>query len=225
MSEYRAVELDGKGTRVHRATCKRAPERAVAVTEDDLRVWARPIVPATCCKPQLRQPVTAGWQTEATAQPQTQPQPHTDRVKRAAAAKGEGRAIGLWARSPKATRGPRPSTVNLDAIDAEAAAAERTTTGARAGNGGTTRSRGPLTERQAKVKAIMDGNVAAGHSATWRPERGKRLTDDELATYMRQARTEHPDEGKTQLYNWAYFVDRLAITYERWMANWPTTQP
>jgi hypothetical protein len=244
MSEYRAVELDGKGTRVHRATCKRAPERAVAVTEDDLRVWARPIVPATCCKPQLRQPVTAGWQADPRANEQAEnerwkqagiearasgtmvglPEPvlHDDRVKRAAAAKGEARALGLWQRSPKATRGPEPPHPNLDAIDAQADTAERTTTGARAGNGATRPTRRPTSERQAAVRTAK----AAARDAHHRVGDVRTPSDDEIKAYMRRERAAHPDESKSFLYEYAYFVDLLNIRYTRqWNAFWPTTQP
>jgi hypothetical protein len=214
MSQYLAVETEGKGTRVHRPTCKRAPERAVRVDASDLRIYARPIQAATCCKPKLNQPVTAGWaDTPAPAVVL-----HDDPVRRIAAAKVESKILGHWQRSPRATRGPEPAHPNLDAIEAEADG-QHTPTGAKAtANGMAQRATRVGSERAALVNDTR--KAAKNHRGP-----GRRLTFDELVAYVRQTRLDHPSESRHQGQEYAYWIDKIALSKTTWDKAWAATEP
>jgi hypothetical protein len=239
-STFRAVRAArGAGTMVHRTTCKRVADgKGVDVTAEELRTWARPIKPATCCKPKLHQPVTAGW-TDDPEPRASGAHPHdaaineardlkaaarreaeNNRVERLARAKAETKAVRLWERDGKAAGQPRPDTPNLDAIAAEEAEAQRTTVGAKHVANGNGTPRAPRQSDNPRVQRTREASDACG---TKRGP-GKKVTDDELVEYIANYRRAYPEDTLAIAREFAYYVDKLAFNRERWAQAWAAAE-
>jgi hypothetical protein len=151
-------------------------------------------------------------------------QASTDAVERAALAKAEWAALKAWRVSDLVGRAPRPCTPNLDALNAEHAANAQ---GTRAATGAKAR-----TPRAASTTSAP----RAGHSARYtealavkkaNPKRGAgiKVTDEQLAEYVAKVRTEHPTAVAAQELEFAYYVEKLAVTRARWSAAWAAAEP
>lgn len=147
---------------------------------------------------------------------------YADRAKRLAAAKAEAKQLAEYRRSG-ATNG-RPVTPNLDALEREQQAAERTTSGAKASTPEAATS--PAEPKARKLSGSERGQQArAIKREKGKRGPGKKVSADELAAYVAKVRKAHPGDSRSDAMEYAYWIDLLAFSRPAWNAAWEAAEP
>lgn len=124
------------------------------------------------------------------------------------AAQDEHRAMQAWIKGGR--EGDRPSTTNLDRLNAAHA-------------GGNREQRGVV--RPGRKPRNTDPIRLAANQAKKAKGKGgrpnlRKLDDAELLAYVRQARAEHPDTRSVDLRDYAQWEQELSMSYARWDKAW-----
>jgi hypothetical protein len=127
------------------------------------------------------------------------------------AARDEWRALKAWQQGGQ--QGDRPSTANLDAQNAaHAAGTPRPKTGRKAA------------ERKPRNPRRVEANTTAKQGFEARKQAGVvKWTDEELAAWMRQAVADNPATTMADELEYAYWVERVAISRKRFYTVWAAT--
>lgn len=131
-------------------------------------------------------------------------------VDRLNAAKAERAALGEWtlrAQIDGVAAGPRPSTPNLDAIDADHVAG-RKPRAPRAS--GTAKAEG--LSRYAEAKAIRDRGDKRGV--------GAKITEEDLEAWIKAERGRSPGITRNQAEQVSYWLERVSCGVDRFNAAW-----
>lgn len=165
---------------------------------------------ARCSKPRTVKAIKATQPApapeQAPAPTTTEPQPEGyDLVM---AAQDEHRAMQAWIKGGR--QGDRPDTSNLDRLNAAHA-------------GGNAEQRGVI--RPARKPRNSDPIRLAANAAKKAKGKGgrpnlRKLNDDELLAYVRQARAEHPDTRSLDLRDYAQWEQELSMSFKRWDEAW-----
>lgn len=124
----------------------------------------------------------------------------TDRVERLNLAREERKALVEWTAGGQ--KGPRPATPNMDAVARREPTASTKTAG------------GPRTKRGDR------GQQATAVAKLGRRGPGRKLTDEELLAYVAGVKQAHPDSSASDELEFAYWIEKLAVTRQRFMAAW-----
>lgn len=128
-------------------------------------------------------------------------------------AQKEWRTLKAWRTA--GSKGDRPSTENLDAMNAAHAGGARP---APKTNGGTRKPRNADPVRAEANKARKDKGAGG------RPNL-RRVSDEELAAYVTAARAAHPETRSVDLRDYALWVDEISVSFARWDRTWAATTP
>ncbi len=126
-------------------------------------------------------------------------------------AQEQHRAMQAWIAGGR--QGDRPDTSHLDALNA-AHAAGKPRSGRKVGKVRKPRNADPV--RLAANEAKKAKGKGGRHNS-------RRVTDDELDTYVAQARAAHPDSRSVDLRDFALWVDEVSVSFKRWDAAWERT--
>ncbi len=129
-----------------------------------------------------------------------------DRAERYQLAKVEHTALKAWETNGR--KGDRPTSANLDAMNDDYAA------GTKPGKS----SKGRTKRAAWNPRRVMAGDAqkAAGN----RRGPGVKVSDEDLAAYVRKVRSEHPESPRNDELEVGYWVEKLAISRPRWNAAW-----
>lgn len=134
--------------------------------------------------------------------------PSADRAERVARAQAEHRLMGEWISGGR--KGDQPATPNLDAVHAEYASN---------GAGSQRKVRTPRVVNPRRAEALAENrrlNCKRGP--------GRKVTDEELSAYVEKVRAEHPESDRTAELEYAYWVEKLAVSRGRWYAAWAAAE-
>lgn len=136
--------------------------------------------------------------------PSYRPPTRAERVDRLNAADVERKAVREWEQGGE--QGPRPETLNLDSIKAD-------------------KDR-PAEERIAASRALRTTRGERGTEARAEAKRagkrgkGRKVTADELDAYVAGVRSEHPESSQSDELEYAYWIEKLAVSRPTWNAAW-----
>jgi hypothetical protein len=123
------------------------------------------------------------------------------------AAREEDAALKIWIKEGGGCA--RPATPNLEAVQAEYAG---TTPKAKVGTAKKS-SRPARTERHQRLcDTRRTAKIAKGTR--------RKMTDDELAAYVAEVRTNHPDSPEAIEREYAYWVEQIALSVARFTKAW-----
>lgn len=146
--------------------------------------------------------------------PEPTPEPEADApAYDTLAARDEHRALTAWTKGGQ--QGERPSTANLDAMNAaHAAGAPRPKTGRKASAGKPRTSERRAAANRVQKEIGFEGRKAAG-VVKW--------TDEELATWMRQVAEANPGTRREDELEQCYWIERVAVSRSRFYRVWGET--
>jgi hypothetical protein len=158
-----------------------------------------------------QEPVPATDTRSEPSGPQSEPQAGPYDV---AKADVEWRALKEWKNSGK--KGDRPSTANLDAMNAAHAAGQpRSGSNRRNGNGAPRASK----RSERGLEAAATSKRLNNHRG-----RGRKVSDAELDAYIRRVREQFPDARMIDEGQYAYWVEGIAIGMKRWAVAWQAVE-
>lgn len=134
--------------------------------------------------------------------------PSADRAERVARAQAEHRLMGEWISGGR--KGDQPATPNLDAVHEEYA------------------SNGAGSQRKARTPRVVNPRraeaLAENRRLNCKRGPGRKVTDEELSAYVEKVRAEHPESDRTAELEYAYWVEKLAVSRGRWYAAWAAAE-
>lgn len=234
--------------RAHRVTCKRVPADHFETTPHTA-VNLHHAVAASCCKPQLPDPISDERKTELLAGGISDVLAGADPLAVAERIKAEAGAT-----DPEPV-GSKPTGAEIDAHRASKDRVERTALAkaeakalqawekggqqgdrpatpnldavqAQYANGGAKAAKAEPTARGRRGPSYASPEYAKAMEAKKAGKRGagRKVTDDELADHVRKVRATHPDWQRNEALEIAYWLDGLALTRARWNQAWEATE-
>lgn len=129
-----------------------------------------------------------------------------DKVVRVALAKLEHKMLQVWIKAGELP--PRPTTPNLDALEAENTYRPAATAPAASTSSKTARHLEAIARRKAEGKRGA----------------GTKISAEELTAYVAKVRAEQPDATERGELEYAYWIERLAVNDKSWAAAWAAAQ-